>query len=157
MILRFDFAAFQIEAFVCCGTHREGLARQGAVNQDGFKQRLLWNRREEDADVVHLSCQLAHDGFPVDIVHLAGKFADIVVDKILDGAGDHVGGWVGNPDAGGLVADNTVKILLTFLRREGDAVHPAELMQEVCGIYAEHHSVDWLKVEGWVVEVDNLC
>ena len=52
VFLWFNFSAFQIEAFVHCLTHREGLARQDAINEDGLKQRFLWNGWEQNAHIV---------------------------------------------------------------------------------------------------------
>ena len=42
--------------------------------------------------------------------------ADAVVDEILDGAGDHVGARISNPDALGLIDSHSQNIAARFLR-----------------------------------------
>ena len=137
VFLWFNFSAFQIEAFVHCLTHREGLARQDAINEDGLKQRFLWNRWEQDAHIVHLSCQLANDVFAVDIIDFAGKLLNVVVDEVLYRSGHYVGGWVRNPDAAGFFPDYAVKVLLSLLRSEGNVVNPSQMLEKIEGVHTE--------------------
>lgn len=137
VFLWFNFSTFQIEAFVHCLTHREGLARQDAIDEDGLKQRFLWNGWEQNAHIVHLSCQLANDVFAVDIIDLAGKLLNVVVDKVLYRSGHYVGGWVRNPDTAGFFPDYAVKVLLSLLWSEGDVVNPSQMLEKIEGVHTE--------------------
>lgn len=136
VFLWFNFSALQIEAFVHCLTHREGLARQDAINED-ISTAIPLNGWEQDAHIVHLSCQLANDVFAGDIIDLAGKLLNVVVDEVLYRSGHYVGGWVRNPDAAGFFPDYAVKVLLSLLRSEGDVMNPSQMLEKIEGVHTE--------------------
>lgn len=50
--------------------HREGLAWQGAIQDDGFEKRELGNRGQVNAQVTGLLAELTGDVVAVDIVDL---------------------------------------------------------------------------------------
>ena len=92
-----DLAAFHVEAFFACFAHREGFARQGTVQNDGFEEVAFVHAWQVDARVACLTSQAADDVFTVDIID-AFCFAGFqpAIKEVLDGANRQVEGRVGD-------------------------------------------------------------
>lgn len=82
-----DHLGFHIIALFVCFTHREGLARQNAINDDTAEQIVLFDVRQEEAHVACFLAQLGYDIFAVNVVDfcLAVLF-QIIIQKCLQGA-----------------------------------------------------------------------
>lgn len=77
------------------------------------------------------------------------KFCTVPVTTLEDG--------VRNPDAAGFFPDYAVKVLLSLLRSEGDVVNPSQMLEKIEGVHTEQDTVDWLKIKGIVMDVDDFC
>ncbi len=92
----------------------------------------------KNAHIVHLGCQLANDGFAVDIIDLAGKLLNVVVDEVCTVPVTTLEGWVRNPDAAGFVPRlRSQSTAVPPAGGRGDVVNPSQMLEKIEGVHTE--------------------
>lgn len=90
-------AAFHVKALLMCLAHGKGLARQGSIQDDGFKQVALIHRWQVEGDIPGRLSELEDHLIPMHIVDpVSASSCHIFVQEGLQRAHRQVGGWVGD-------------------------------------------------------------